>query len=104
MENHLQSSVAAKGRQTAALLYGAGAAAVGVGRLHTTTSMTETPAIFAAGKNRGFPFFYTRFRGLHQVFPQFLYDDGTPPQGAGFLPILWGLLYRFPSKSAESIL
>ena len=65
MENHPQPSVAGEGRQTASVFYGTVAAEVGVGRLHTTTRMTETPAIFAAGKNRGFPFFYTRFRGLH---------------------------------------
>ena len=65
MENHPQPLIAGEGRQTASVFYRAGAAAVGVGRLYTTTSMTETPAIFAVGKNRGFPFFYTIFGGLH---------------------------------------
>ena len=56
MENYPQPPIAGEGRQVASLLYGAGAAAVGVGGYHTTSSIAEPPAFFAAGKKRGVPY------------------------------------------------
>ena len=85
MENHPQPSIAGEGRQTASVLYGAGAAAVGVGRPYTTTSIMRKPQRFLPlAKIGGFHFFIQDLEDfIYRSSPNFCMAMEPRPKGQG---------------------